>query len=125
MKPDLVHLRHGRPVLVVDAKYKAERFDGYPNADAYQLLAYCTALGLKHGHLVYAAGNERPRVYDVNVAGVVIEAHALDLNRTPTELLEDIAQLASILGHPDGWAAATSLQSLVRGKGGTNGCCRR
>jgi len=40
-----------RPGAVVDAKYKAERASGFPNADLYQMLAYCTALGLRDGHL--------------------------------------------------------------------------
>ena len=31
---------------MIDAKYKAEKPAGYPNADLYQLLAYCTVLGL-------------------------------------------------------------------------------
>jgi 5-methylcytosine-specific restriction enzyme subunit McrC len=41
---------------VVDAKYKTS--NGYSDArtDLYQLTAYCTALGLKTGHLVYADG---------------------------------------------------------------------
>jgi 5-methylcytosine-specific restriction endonuclease McrBC regulatory subunit McrC len=34
---------------VVDVKYNAEQPAGYPNADLYQLLAYCTALGLRRG----------------------------------------------------------------------------
>jgi hypothetical protein len=29
----------------------------FPNADAYQMLAYCTAFGLKRGYLVYANAN--------------------------------------------------------------------
>jgi len=33
---------------------------GYPNADLYQLLAYCTLLGLPAGHLVYTRGNADP-----------------------------------------------------------------
>jgi 5-methylcytosine-specific restriction enzyme subunit McrC len=97
MRPDLVHLRRGRPVLVVDSKYKAERLDGYPNADAYQLLAYCTALRLKHGHLVYAKGNEEPRLYDIRQSDVVIRAHALDLLGTPAQLLTGMADLAADL----------------------------
>jgi hypothetical protein len=32
-----------------------------PNADLYQLLAYCIVLGLHSGHLVYAKGNEKPQ----------------------------------------------------------------
>ena len=39
----------GAPVAVIDAKYKAEKPAGYPNADLYQLLAYCTVLGLTTG----------------------------------------------------------------------------
>lgn len=97
MRPDLVHLRMGRPVLVVDSKYKAERLDGYPNADAYQLLAYCTALRLKRGHLIYAKGNEEPRLYEIRESEVLIRAHALDLLRTPAQLLDDIAALAAAL----------------------------
>jgi len=97
MCPDLVHQRHGEPVLVVDAKYKAERHAGYPNADAYQMLAYCTALRLDRGHLIYAQGNERPRVYDIEAAGVLITAHALDLSGTPAELLHRIRNLATEL----------------------------
>lgn len=52
--PDLISYRDGRPVAVVDAKYKDE--SPIPNADLYQLLAYTTGLGLQHGHLVYANG---------------------------------------------------------------------
>jgi 5-methylcytosine-specific restriction enzyme subunit McrC len=39
-------------------KYKAEKPGGFPDADLYQLLAYCTTLRLPVGHLVYAEGNE-------------------------------------------------------------------
>ena len=65
MRPDLVWYRHGAPIAVIDAKYKAEKIAGYPNADLYQLLAYCTALGLQAGHLVYAKGNEPERLHVV------------------------------------------------------------
>lgn len=53
--PDSVHYDgDGRPRAVADAKYKAERPQGFPDADLYQMLAYCTALGLPEGRLVYA-----------------------------------------------------------------------
>ena len=35
----------GDPAAVIDAKYKAEKPAGFPDADLYQMLAYCTALG--------------------------------------------------------------------------------
>jgi len=94
MRPDLVQLHRGRPVLVVDAKYKAERSDGYPNADAYQLLAYCTALRLKRGHLIYAKGNEEPREYSIRSTDLIIQAHALDLSGTPLQLKAAVRELA-------------------------------
>lgn len=43
---------------MVDAKYEAEKPSGFPQADTYQMLAYCTVLGLPVGHLVYAEGNQ-------------------------------------------------------------------
>lgn len=57
MRPDLVWQVNGQPVAVVDAKYKQEKPSGYPYADLYQVLAYCTALCLPRGHLVYARGS--------------------------------------------------------------------
>jgi 5-methylcytosine-specific restriction enzyme subunit McrC len=100
MRPDLVHVSHGRAVAVVDAKYKYEHSDGYPNADAYQLLAYCTALQLRLGHLVYAKGNAQEREYDILQSPVTIRAHALDLSQQPHQLLGRIGLLAdAILNH--------------------------
>ena len=85
----------GEPGLVVDAKYKAEKPAGFPNADVYQLLGYCTALGLAEGHLVYAAGNEDGREYRIAGAGVSVTAHVLDLDAEPGELLARVGQLAA------------------------------
>lgn len=46
MAPDLIWYADGpAPTAVIDAKYKAEKPGGYPDADLYQMLAYCTALG--------------------------------------------------------------------------------
>ncbi|MBB4907000.1 McrC family protein [Actinophytocola algeriensis] len=94
MKPDLVWRVGGSPAAVVDAKYKQEKPEGYPNADLYQLLAYCTALGLRRGHLVYAKGNGLPARHVVRHAGVEIVCHALDLTLRPAELLGLIDRLA-------------------------------
>ena len=54
IRPDLVWELDGSPRMVADAKYKSEKPAGFPQADLYQLLAYCTALDLTDGHLVYA-----------------------------------------------------------------------
>ena len=55
MYVDVVHSVRGRPAMIFDAKYKAASAGGaYPNADHYQMLAYCTALGVPRAWLVYA-----------------------------------------------------------------------
>src|SRR5690606_26885347 len=45
MNVDVVHVdAQGQPIVAFDAKYKAARDSGgYPTADYYQMLAYCTA----------------------------------------------------------------------------------
>lgn len=97
MRPDLVWQRAGQPVVVVDAKYKQERPSGYPDADLYQMLAYCTALGLPRGHLVYAAGTALPARHVVRHARVEIHCHALDLSRSPAEILARLARIGDEL----------------------------
>jgi 5-methylcytosine-specific restriction enzyme subunit McrC len=84
----------GSAVAVVDAKYKVEKPRGYPNADVYQLLAYCTVLGLRTGHLVYAAGNEEAARHVIRQAEVEILCHALDLSQPPDTLLAQVRDLA-------------------------------
>jgi 5-methylcytosine-specific restriction enzyme subunit McrC len=95
MRPDLVWYRGSGAVrAVVDAKYKAEKPAGFPYADLYQMLAYCTALGLPRGHLIYAKGNEPAAMHVVRNAGVEIVQHALDLDEPPSIVLEQVGQLA-------------------------------
>jgi 5-methylcytosine-specific restriction enzyme subunit McrC len=83
--------------MVVDAKYKAEKPAGFPQADLYQLLAYCTVLGLRDGHLIYARGNEDARVHEVAGCGVKIHCHTLDLEDTPQGLLQQVASRAAAM----------------------------
>ena len=100
LRPDLVWYQSpGRPGVVVDAKYKAESIAGFPNADVYQMLAYCSALRLPVGHLVYAKGFGEVRDYrlphtGVDGAGVEVVAHALDLSEDPDGLLRQVGELA-------------------------------
>lgn len=97
MRPDFLWSgRDGRQV-VVDAKYKAQKPEGFPNADLYQLLAYCTVLGVGDGHLVYAKGNELPSSHAVVGSDVQIHCHTLDLEANPADLLAQVDQLAASL----------------------------
>ena len=95
IRPDIVWRAGGVPVAVIDAKYKAEKPAGYPNADLYQLLAYCTVLGLDRGHLVDAKGSEEPAHHVVRRSGTEIICHAVDLDSEPVVLLHQIQDLAS------------------------------
>lgn len=97
LRPDIVWRRDGTNAAVIDAKYKAEKPSGYPNADLYQLLAYCTVLGLRVGHLVYAAGNEVPARHLIRRAGTEIICHALNLNHSPANLLAEVQALATAI----------------------------
>ena len=105
LRPDLVWYpgpRGSAPGIVVDAKYKAEKPSGFPNADVYQLLAYCTSLGLSTGHLVYAEGNEAGADYRIRGAGpegagVTINAHTLDLDLESAAVLAEVAAIAELM----------------------------
>lgn len=95
VRPDYVWSSGGLPRIVADAKYKAEKPAGFPQADLYQLLAYCTVLGLNEGHLVYAKGEEEPRVHQVVGSPVIIRCHTLDLTAPPAGLVEQMSVLAA------------------------------
>ena len=97
LRPDIVWRVGGASAAVIDAKYKAEKPAGYPNADLYQLLAYCTVLGLRTGHLIYARGNDEPARHVVRGAGVEIVCHALDLDVPPDLLLAEVYGLATVI----------------------------
>ena len=96
-RPDIIWQSGGSTTAVIDAKYKAEKLVGYPNADLYQLLAYCTALGLPAGHLVYARGNAEPARHVVRRSGIEILCHAVDLSLEPKPLLRVVHDLAVVI----------------------------
>ncbi len=94
MRVDIVHSVDRRPRLVFDAKYKtAGPGDTYPNADHYQMLAYCTALRVPTAWLVYAGGG-RPRVRKIRHTGMEVVEYPLNLRAEPRELLGQIELLA-------------------------------
>ncbi|GIH69770.1 McrC family protein [Sphaerimonospora thailandensis] len=106
LRPDLVRYAVGpggieQPAAVVDAKYKISAGPDGHNGDLYQMLAYCTVLGLSCGHLVYAKGDAEPYRHVVRRAGIEISRHALDLTLPPTELLAAVAELAANITRHD------------------------
>ncbi|MGP3756144.1 McrC family protein [Streptomyces sp. IBSNAI001] len=121
MRPDFVwYSDQGAPLAVADAKYKAEKPEGYPEADLYQMLAYCTALGLAEGHLLYAKGSVPHAEHRVRHGAVTLHQHALDLAQPPDSLLAATHALAHRLAHGAGIRA-----DITHGCHEPVGPCRR
>lgn len=99
IKPDVVHLVGGRAQMVLDAKYKiGYRGGGYPTADVYQLHAYCTALGLTRGYLLYAGSRVEgavPTEHRVLNTEIDVVQWPLDVRVAPAELLGQVEALAT------------------------------
>ena len=93
LQPDLSWWQEGRCVFVGDCKYK-KSWNGVPNADVYQLLAYLTAFELDDGMLIYAAGEDTERSVSVRHTGKRIRVHVLDVTRPPRDVLQDVARLS-------------------------------
>ncbi|WP_077222696.1 McrC family protein [Rathayibacter sp. VKM Ac-2630] len=92
VRPDIVHLRSGRPVMVADAKYKT---GASPVEDLYQMHAYCTVLGLREGWLISVGRGGSS--YSVRGAAVEIHVRRLDVSAPPEQLLVQVADLAAEL----------------------------
>lgn len=87
MTPDLILRDAGRDVAVGDAKYKELNGKRPPPEDLYQLLAYCVALGLPSGLLIYADAPPTGGPYLVEKAGVTLEVAGVDLAGEPAAVL--------------------------------------
>jgi len=95
LKPDISVWDGSRCVFVGDVKYKRIQFEGYLNADIYQMTAYAIATGLPGGILVYAAGEGEPFSHRIVNIGKEIEVFTLDLQGMPADLLAQIELLAT------------------------------
>jgi 5-methylcytosine-specific restriction enzyme subunit McrC len=99
--PDITWWQDGRCRAVIDAKYKRVTNDAFPNADAYQMLAYCTRLGLPTGYLIYAdLDGGKPGTSIVRNAGIEIVATWVDISGSIEELQASIDKLAKQLTLP-------------------------
>lgn len=95
MQPDLIVSRGERDHAVADVKYKLpER--GWTHEDLYQMLAYCVALGLSAGLLIYAGGAPFD-VHVVNHLGVRLEVVGLDASASRAELLTQTREIGRYL----------------------------
>jgi 5-methylcytosine-specific restriction enzyme subunit McrC len=94
LKPDVSLWRDARCRFVGDVKYKRIEYEGYRNADLYQLLAYSIATDLPGGLLIYAAGEGEPFRHEVVNLGRTLEVVTLDLQASPGALLAQIDVVA-------------------------------
>lgn len=113
IKPDLAFACGSDVVGVADTKYKILDDKGrFPNADAYQLVTYCARLGLREGHLIYAAGERLPEPFEIIGSDVRLVVHALALSQETAELEEDVRAIRrKVLG--ESIERASPLASLA------------
>lgn len=98
LKPDITWWFGDRCRAVVDAKYKQTQPDDFPNADAYQLLAYCTRLGLQRGFLVYAdVEGHSERSVVVRKSDITIVSAELDVSGTLSKIGKSLESLAMLI----------------------------
>lgn len=96
--PDITWWSRGRVRAVIDAKYKRLVDARFPNADAYQMLAYCTAFGLPQGYLVYARDTDQhSRLHHIERTSTTIKVRAIDVTQQPDEVLAQVDELAAEL----------------------------
>jgi 5-methylcytosine-specific restriction enzyme subunit McrC len=103
MNVDVAHLdAAGRPLVVFDAKYKVASATGqYANADHYQMLGYCTSLGVSKAWLIYAGGSRTARVRKIKNTSIEVVECPLDLSQHPRQILRQIERIARLAVHDD------------------------
>lgn len=112
-RPDLIHQVGGRVVAVMDAKYKAERNGRHDVDDVYQMLAYCTALSLPRGWLIYAKGFGPTDVRSMAGADIEVARACIDIDRRPTSVLAAVRELAGQIAVHGAFSATTGLGVAV------------
>lgn len=97
--PDLVWLVDGEVQACIDVKYKVEKHGQYPNADLYQMAAYCRRFGLDEGWLIYASRNARFGETSF-VGGPVVRKKAVQLDKAHEDVQHQLAGVISAISAP-------------------------
>lgn len=116
IKPDLV-LADGRiDILIGDTKYKKLGTDDHKHADLYQMLAYCTALDVRAGVLIYPRHNSiRDDRLAVRNSPVLLRETSVDLRGPIAHVEREMDELAQRLREwSDHGDAVTPLHALQR-----------
>jgi 5-methylcytosine-specific restriction enzyme subunit McrC len=77
LRPDFTVAAGGRRFLVGDAKWKSLTGSPLVTTDLYQVISYCTALGIKRGLLIYPGNRDRAWNYSLAHAPVMVEIRTL------------------------------------------------
>ena len=94
LRPDLVWWNGRYCLFVGDAKYRRVTSTDFPNANIYQMLAYCTAAKSSWGLLVYAKGDSESGCHRIRHADKTIEVASIDLSGKPAEILDEVRRIA-------------------------------
>lgn len=95
IKPDLLLEDRGQYQLVGDTKYKRKTRD--PN-DMYQMIAYCTVLGLPKALLIYPRHlADLDQYLEVRRAGIVVQEVSIDLRESRHAIASAIDGLADLM----------------------------
>jgi 5-methylcytosine-specific restriction enzyme subunit McrC len=97
MRPDLTIDRNGKPVLVLDAKWKRLTTTPLVTADVYQVLAYCTALGLHRAVLVYPGTRNRTWRYRLARSSVGLVIHTLQVTGSRQACIQSAQRLVRLV----------------------------
>ena len=108
MRPDLVIQRDGVPVAVADVKYRrTEDVGDFQQPESYQLFAYCAALGVPRGLLIYADPySHTTQRAALPAFGTHLDLDTIGIDLTPSwrkvlaQAQEAAAALAAIAAHP-------------------------
>ena len=101
LKPDISGWNGDTCVAIGEVKYKRTTADGVVHPDIYQLLAYATATGLSQASVIYAKsagendGLSEVGSHFVEGPGITINVFALDLQKSSSEVLEQISVFAN------------------------------
>ena len=90
--------RDGRPVAVLDAKWKRLRGTPLVTEDVYQVLAYAAALGVDRAVLVYPGRRNRVWEYALARAPVVVEVRTLRVLGSREACARSLQRFAVSLG---------------------------
>lgn len=119
MQPDLVFAADGERRYVGDVKYKLSPPGRAYNADLYQLLAYCTAMGLDEGVLIYclrdhpdssSAADADAGEYVVRRLGTRLRTYHLDMSGKVGDVEGSISRLADWIVDRPAARGVTGLQ---------------